>query len=146
MLEEGESFPLEDLPRPIEGPAVVYFYPADFTAGCTREAQAFNTLYDDFVDAGIEVVGVSTDTAGSHDRFTNECGLRFPLLADEDGSLTNRLGLMKDYGEYGSLAARVTVLLDAEGVVRRLWRVQDVDSHAQEVLAAARELAPPETD
>lgn len=146
MLREGDRFPLADLPRPLEGPAVVYFYAADFTAGCTREAQTFNTLYDDFVDAGVEVVGISTDTAESHDRFRSECGLRFPLVADAGGSLTNSLGLMKDYGEHGSFAARVTVLLDADGIIRRLWTVQDVDTHADEVLAAARALIARKTD
>jgi thioredoxin-dependent peroxiredoxin len=141
VLEEGDAFPLEALPARPEGPTVVYFYPADLTPGCTREADAFNTLYDAFREAGVEVVGVSTDSAESHDRFRNECGLRFPLVADEGGALTTSVGLMKDYGEYGTLAARVTLLLDADGVVRRVWHVDDVDVHPDDVLSAARELA-----
>jgi peroxiredoxin Q/BCP len=141
VLEEGDTFPVEALSAPLEGPTVVYFYPADLTPGCTREAEGFNELYGDFRDAGVEVVGVSTDSPESHERFRNECGLRFPLVADEGGALTTGLGLMKEYGEYGSLAARVTVLLDADGVVRRVWQVEDVDAHPEEVLSAARQLA-----
>ena len=143
MLREGETFPVESLPGPLERPTVVYFYPADFTAGCTQEAHDFNRLYADYQEAGVDIVGVSIDTTASHERFAAECGLRFPLVADARGALTSRLGLMKDYGEYGHLAARVTLLLDADGVIRRIWRVGEVERHADEVLAAARELAEP---
>jgi thioredoxin-dependent peroxiredoxin len=141
VLEEGDTFPVEALPAPLDGPTVVYFYPADLTPGCTREAAGFNRLYGDFREAGVEVVGISTDTAESHERFRNECGLRFPLVADEGGALTTSLGLMNEYGEYGTLAARVTVLLDAAGVIRRVWHVDDVEAHPSEVLSAAHELA-----
>jgi peroxiredoxin Q/BCP len=125
----------------LDAPAIVYFYPADNTPGCTREAEAFNGLYDHFVEAGITVVGISVDDEESHARFARDCGLRFPLVADRGGELTERLGVMKDYGEYGLLAARVTFLLDRNAVVRRVWDVSDPGTHAQEVLDAARELA-----
>ncbi len=144
MIAEGERFPVESLPKPLEGPTVVYFYAADFTAGCEREARSFEGLYDDFRAAGVEVVGVSVDTSDSHDRFAQECGLRFPLVADQGGALTERLGLSKDYGDHGTLAARVTLLLDAEGEVRRVWPSVEVGGHAEEVLAAARQLAEPD--
>ena len=138
-IEVGDRFPTERLGRELTRPAVVYFYPANFTAGCTREAHAFNELYGEFQDAGVDVIGISTNTRESHDEFTNECGLQFPLVADPDGELTRGVGLMKEYGEYGPLAARVTLLLDAEGVVQKVWDVGDVATHADEVLAAARE-------
>lgn len=135
----GDRFPAERLGRELTRPTVVYFYPANFTAGCTREAHAFNELYGAFQDAGVDVIGISTDTRESHDEFTNECGLQFPLVADPDGELTRGVGLMKEYGEHGSMAARVTLLLDADGVVQRVWDVTDVATHADEVLAAVRE-------
>ena len=141
-LQVGDRFPLESLPGPFEGPAVVYFYAADFTAGCEAEARGFNALHPAFEAAGARVVGVSIDSGDSHERFAAACSLGFPLVSDEGGSLTNSLGLMKEYGEHGSFAARVTFLLDEQGVVRRIWEDEDVASHPSDVLDAVRELAP----
>ncbi|MDP8911784.1 MAG: peroxiredoxin [Actinomycetota bacterium] len=133
----GASF---DLSAP-ERPTVVYFYPKARTSGCTIEARRFNELYASFRDAGVDVVGVSTDAREDLEAWARECGLEFPLLSDSDGALTDRLGLMKDYGEeFGRLPARVTFLLDTDGAIRRVWNVSDVNSHADEVLEAAREL------
>jgi thioredoxin-dependent peroxiredoxin len=139
-INKGDRFPVEDLGRELDGPAVVYFYPADFTRGCELEARTFNGLYDEFRAAGIEVIGVSTNTQESHDNWSNECALRFPLVADPDATLTGRLGLLKHYGEHGEFAARVTLLLDADGIVQRVWTVDDIGTHPAEVLEAAREL------
>ena len=139
-IQEGDRFPVEQLGRPLDGPAVVYFYPADFTPGCELEARNFNCLYEDFRQLGLEVLGVSTNTEESHADWSNECGLRFPLVADPNATLTGRLGLLKQYGEHGEFASRVTFLVDDDGSVRRVWRVEDIGSHAQEVLEAAREL------
>ena len=141
MLAEGERFPVEQLPQKLAGPAVVYFYPQDMTRGCELEARGFEALYDRFRAAGVEVVGVSVDSDESHRAFAEHCGLRFPLVSDEGGVLTAQLGLLKDYGEYGSMAARVTFLLDRDGTVRKVWSVQDVTTHPEEALAAAEELA-----
>jgi thioredoxin-dependent peroxiredoxin len=140
-LDVGETFPVDKLGRPLDGPAVVYFYPADFTRGCTIEAQAFNGLYDEFRALGIEVIGVSTQDEDSHAGFVNECGLRFPLVADPDAELTRGLGLLKEYGEHGEFARRVTFLLDKGGIVRNVWTVEDAAGHPAEVLEAARGLA-----
>jgi peroxiredoxin Q/BCP len=139
-IEVGDRFPVEQLRRKLDGPTIVYFYPADFTPGCELEARNFNGVYDEFRQIGVEVVGVSTNSAESHESWTNECGLRFPLVADPDAELTTGLGLMKQYGEYGEFADRVTFLLDGEGIVRQVWSVEDIDSHAAEALEAAREL------
>lgn len=136
-LEVGDRFPVEKLSVAPGGPAVVYFYPADRTPGCTVEAHGFNELYPEFRAAGVEVIGVSTDSEESHRGFAEECGLAFPLVADEGAALTGSLGLLKQYGDYGTFAARVTYLLDAEGTIRRIWEVEDVDSHPGEVLAEA---------
>ncbi len=140
MVSEGERFPVESLPAEIEGPAVVYFYPQDKTPGCELEARSFNAIYDRFEEAGVAVVGISVDSEESHRSFADECGLRFPLVSDEGGALTAQLGLMKQYGEYGSMAARVTLLVDRYGVVRKVWTVTDVAKHPEEALAAALEL------
>ena len=138
MLEVGDRFPVEKLPMKLQGPAVLYFYPADLTPGCTMEAKAFNDRYDAFRDAGYEVIGISVDNEAKHDEFRSECGLRFPLVADDGAELTKSLGLFKNYGEYGWFAARVTYLLDADGVVRKVWDVDDAGGHPEEVLAAVQ--------
>jgi peroxiredoxin Q/BCP len=140
VIEVGERFPVEALPRGLDGPTVVYFYPKDQTPGCELEARTFDSLYDEFRAAGIEVYGVSTDDDASHDAFAQECGLRFPLVPDPEAELTRKLGLLKDYGEYGHLAQRVTLLLDRDGLVRRRWEVDDIGAHPQEALAAAKDL------
>jgi thioredoxin-dependent peroxiredoxin len=140
-IAENDKFPLERLDVPVSGPAVVYFYPQDKTAGCEMEARRFTELYDRFREAGVEVVGVSVDSQTSHREFADECGITFPLASDEGGALTSDLGLLKDYGEYGQLARRVTFLLDGDGVVRRSWTVTDVMTHPAEVLEATLALA-----
>jgi len=136
MLEVGDTFPVEKLSVRPEGPTVVYFYPADLTPGCTMEAKAFNDRYDAFRQAGYEVIGVSVDSDEKHDEFRSECGLRFPLVADDGAVLTKSLDLYKQYGDYGWFAARVTYLLDADGVVQQVWDVEDAGEHPEEVLAA----------
>ena len=135
MLQPGDRFPVERLSAQPGGPAIVFFYPAAMTSGCTMEAKGFSDRYDRFREAGYEVIGASTDPAEKNDEFRSSCELAFPLHSDEDGSLTTDVGLMKDYGEYGVLARRVTFLLDADGVVQKVWDVTDAAAHPDEVLA-----------
>jgi peroxiredoxin Q/BCP len=135
MLQPGDRFPVEKLAVKPDGPAVVYFYPADLTPGCTMEAKAFNDRYDRFREAGYEVIGVSVDTDEKHEEFRAECGLRFPLVADPGAVLTGSLGLIREY-EGENYARRVTYLLDADGIVQRTWDVTEAGEHPEEVLAA----------
>jgi peroxiredoxin Q/BCP len=100
------------------------------------EAKAFSDRYDRFRAAGYEVIGVSVDPADRNDEFRTECDLAFPLVSDEDGALSSDLDVLKDYGEYGILARRVTFLLDADGVVQQVWDVTDAAAHPADVLAA----------
>jgi len=139
MLQVGDRFPVERLPVPPGGPAVVYFYPEAMTPGCTVEAKGFNDRYRRFREAGYEVIGVSVDPSERNDEFRSACGLEFPLVSDEGAQLTTDLGLLKDYGEYGWLARRTTFLLDADGIVQRVWDVADASAHPDEVLAAVEE-------
>ena len=136
MLEVGDRFPVERLSVQPDGPAVVFFYPAALTPGCTMEAKAFNDRYERFRAAGYEVIGVSIDHADRNDEFRAECGLDFPLVSDEGAELTTSIDVLKDYGDYGLLARRVTFLLDADGVVTKVWDVDDAGGHPEEVLAA----------
>jgi peroxiredoxin Q/BCP len=103
------------------GPAVLFFYPKNFTPGCTREACAFRDEYEAFVDAGAAVVGVSGDDAESHAKFAAAHRLPFTLLSDADGAV-RRL-----YGVPASLVlfpGRVTYVMDAAGVVVMVFNSQ----------------------
>ena len=134
-MQVGDRFPVEELGLPKRnGPLVVYFYPQAGTAGCTLEAHEFNRNLGRFEEAGVGLVGVSIDPAEANKAFADDCGLDFPLVSDTGGELTNRLGLMKTYGDYGDMAARVTVLLDEAGIIQEIWRVDDIPSHVEEVV------------
>jgi peroxiredoxin Q/BCP len=134
-VQVGDRFPLEQLGLSDgDGPAVVYFYPRAGTEGCTLEAYEFNRSYPRLQEAGVRLVGVSVDPKDANAKFAADCGLDFALVSDEGGELTNQLGLMKNYGEYGDMAARVTLLVDENGVIQELWSVEDIRSHVQEVV------------
>jgi thioredoxin-dependent peroxiredoxin len=124
------------------GPVVVYFYPKDGTPTCTREAIEFNRAWDRYRQAGVGLVGVSVDSTADHECFVEDEGLRFPLVSDPDGRIARLVGVLADYGQYGELAARVTFLVDRQGIVRCVWRLEDADvaAHPEQALAAAREL------
>ncbi len=134
-MRVGDRFPIEELGLATgDGPVVVYFYPRAGTEGCTLEAHEFNRSWPRLMEAGVRLVGVSIDPEEANARFAADCGLDFPLVSDEGGELTSRLGLMKSYGEYGDMAARVTLLVDGNGVIQELWPVDDIRAHVQEVV------------
>jgi thioredoxin-dependent peroxiredoxin len=122
---------------------VIYFYPKDMTAGCTRESQDFRDLYSAFRKARVAVVGVSRDSVKSHDKFTGKEKLPFPLLSDEDERLCKQFDVIQEKTLYGRKylgIERSTFLLDATGILRREWRKVKVPGHAEEVLEAAKSL------
>ena len=132
----GATVSLDDLKG---SPFVLYFYPKDDTSGCTREAQDFTALADDYAAAGTKVVGVSRDHAKSHDKFIAKYDLKVPLAVDE-GPLSEAFGTWVEKSMYGRKYMgidRATFLVDAEGRVARVWRKVKVPGHADEVLAAA---------
>lgn len=114
--------------------AVVYFYPADGTPGCTTEACAFRDVWKRYQAAGIVVFGVSSDSAERHRKFQQEHELPFPLVADTDGSVATAYGVRKTVFGY----ERVSFLVDREGRVARVWSEVDPGVHANEVLAEAK--------
>jgi thioredoxin-dependent peroxiredoxin len=128
----------------LRGSAVVlYFYPRDDTPGCTLEGQAFRDCYDELRALGAVVLGVSRDTLASHERFKAKYALPFELLADTDSKLCERFEVIKDKNLYGRTVRgieRSTVLVDAEGVLRREWRGVKVKGHVEEVLESLRAL------
>jgi thioredoxin-dependent peroxiredoxin len=117
-------------------PAVVYFYPADDTPGCTTEACQFNDNLQQFQQAGVPVIGVSPDEAGSHVRFRNKYGLKFTLLSDPGHQTMAAYGAWGDRAGRGEGVIRSTVLLEPDGTVKRAWYGVKADGHAAEVLQA----------
>jgi len=122
---------------------VLYFYPRDNTPGCTIEAQQFAALAQRFEQAGIALVGISRDSAASHDKFSAQQRLPFPLLSDVDGKLCAQFDVIREKNLYGRKVMgieRSTFLLDAAQVLRQEWRRVKVEGHALAVLTAAQAL------
>ena len=119
-------------------PAVVYFYPKDDTPGCTTEACQFNDNLQQFQQADVPVVGVSPDAPESHVRFRNKYGLRFTLLSDPSHETMAAFGAWGDRPGRGEGVIRSTVLLGADGAVKRAWYGVKADGHAAEVLQALK--------
>lgn len=121
----------------------LYFYPKDDTSGCTREAIDFTALVKDFRKIGAEIIGVSKDTVLAHDKFKAKHDLAVTLASDQTGDVLEKYGVWVEKTLYGRKymgIERATFLIDAKGVVRRVWRKVKVPGHAAEVLAAARAL------
>lgn len=118
---------------------VLYFYPKDETAGCTAEACSFRDLYQDFQDAGADVVGVSRDSAEAHAKFKANHRLPFRLLTDKGGAAAKQMGVKNTFG---IIPGRVTFVIDAQGVVRLRFDSQiNAKKHVADALAMVRSLA-----
>jgi peroxiredoxin Q/BCP len=117
-------------------PAVVFFYPADGTPGCTKEACAFRDAWERFASAGVVVIGVSSNSRESHKKFQAEHKLPMALASDESGSIGQAYGVSKKIWGYD----RVSFLVDRSGKVARVWPSVDPGQHATEVLAEAARL------
>ena len=123
---------------------VLYFYPRDDTPGCTREACAFRDQHAALAKAGAKVLGVSADDVASHEKFRDKFQLNFPLLADTEHKVAEKYGAWREKNMYGKKSwgiQRSTFLIDAQGVVRKVWKKVSVDGHDAEVLAALQALS-----
>ena len=135
--QRGETVRLGELLA--RGTVVLYFYPRDNTQGCTAEACAFRDSYEDFQDAGAEVVGVSSDSVDSHRSFAAGHQMPFILLSDPKGQVRRRYGVPSTLG---LLDGRVTYVIDRDGIVRHVFSSQiRARRHHQEALATIRSLA-----
>jgi peroxiredoxin Q/BCP len=116
-------------------PVVVYFYPKDETAGCTKEACSFRDAWQDLAATGAVLIGVSMDNAESHKEFVEHWKLPFVLLSDPDGAIAAEYGVpLKSHGG-ASFEARQTFVIGPDGVIKKVYREVDVSKHATEVLA-----------
>ncbi len=100
---------------------VLYFYPKDNSPGCTKEACSFRDSYEVFKEAGAEVIGISSDSAETHQEFAQKHRLPFILLSDRDGAVRKRYGVPSTLG---LLPGRVTYVIDRQGVVRQVFSSQ----------------------
>lgn len=113
---------------------VLYFYPKDFTSGCTLEARRFQQDLPKYIAKNTQILGVSVDDVDSHAEFCESEGLKFPLLADTDGKVS------KAYGSWMGLSLRHTYLIDPEGILKEQYLGVQPAIHSTEVLARLNEL------
>jgi thioredoxin-dependent peroxiredoxin len=118
---------------------VVYFYPADDTPGCTKEACQFSDLLDEYAALGVDVIGISPDGADSHQKFRTKYGLRIRLASDPSHKTMERYGAWGEktlYGRKSTGVIRSTFLVGPDGRIERAWHHVRADGHAQAVLEA----------
>jgi peroxiredoxin Q/BCP len=117
---------------------VLYFYPKDFSRGCTAEACAFRDSYNVFVEAGAQVIGVSSQSVESHNSFALTNKLPFVLLSDEGGKVRELYGVSSTLG---LLPGRVTYIIDKQGIVRHVFSSQlNPTKHIEEALRVVNEI------
>src|SRR5690242_12758283 len=122
---------------------VLYFYPRADTPGCTLESKAFSTLSTAFAKANTSVLGVSADPVAAQDKFKAKYDLQIPLASDETHKMLHAYGVWGEKSLYGRKfmgITRATFLIDQEGRIARIWPKVKVEGHAEDVLAAAKEL------
>jgi peroxiredoxin Q/BCP len=135
-VQDGRQIALADFKG--KQAVVLYFYPRDNTPICTKEACAFRDAYEDFVQAGAVVIGVSSDSTDSHQSFAGTHRLPFLLASDADGALRKAFGVPKTLG---FLPGRVTYVIDRDGIVRHVFNSQlQGEKHVEEALKTVREL------
>lgn len=138
--DDGTKVKLTDLKG---SPVVLYFYPADDTPGCTKEACAFRDRKSELQKLGAKVIGIGPDDVKSHVKFRDKYDLNFPLLADPDHAVAEKFGAWREKNMYGKKSmgvVRSTFLIDAKGVIRQVWKAVRVDGHDAKVIEALQEL------
>lgn len=136
LSHEGRTCTLTDLLA--DGPLVLFFYPKDNTSGCTAEACAFRDQHEAFAAAGARVVGISSDSASSHQEFATAHRLPYTLLSDVGGKVREAYGVKRTMG---LIPGRVTYIIDASGTVQHVFNSQFAATrHVTEALATVQRL------
>ena len=133
--KKGEPVSLSDF---LGKKVVLYFYPKDNTAGCTRQACAFAARFGDFEAKNAVVIGVSRDSAASHLKFAEKYELPFVLLSDPERQAIEAYGVWQEKKNYGKVTmgiVRTTYLIDETGVIEKVWPKVKPDDNAGEILA-----------
>ncbi len=113
-------------------PVVFYFYPKDNTPGCTAQACSFRDQYEDFQDLGAEVIGISSDSIASHEKFIQRYKLPFVLLSDSDKKIRNLFGVKANL--FGLLPGRVTYVADKNGIIQLVFDSLMATNHIPKAL------------
>lgn len=119
-------------------PMVIYFYPKDNTPGCTAQACSFRDQYEDFKDLGAEVIGISSDSIASHQKFTQQFKLPFILLSDSDKKIRTLFGVPSNL--FGLIPGRVTYVADKAGMVIMVFDSMKAKNHIPKALEAIKGL------
>ena len=119
-------------------PVVIYFYPKDNTPGCTAQACSFRDQYEDFKDLGAEVIGISSDSIASHEKFIQKYKLPFILLSDSDKKIRNLFGVKPDL--FGLLPGRVTYVADKEGIIQLVFDSISATNHIPSALDSIKKM------
>ncbi|WP_031427584.1 peroxiredoxin [Flavimarina sp. Hel_I_48] len=119
-------------------PLVIYFYPKNFTPGCTKEACSFRDSYEDFKEHGAEVIGISSDSVASHSRFAKKHELPFIFLADEKGKVRRQFGVKSEL--FGLLPGRETFVFDHKGTLILKYNSLKATTHIKRALTAIKQL------
>jgi peroxiredoxin Q/BCP len=151
MISEGDQAPKFELPdangnvvksSDLKGKKyVVYFYPRDFTPGCTIEADEFSKEYKKFQKLGVEIIGISTDEVESHKKFVDKMGIPYPLLSDTKSEVCKKFGVWgkKQFmGKEYLGVIRSTFLVDEKGKIFKVYPNVKPKGHAEEVLAVLK--------
>jgi len=135
--QKGELVSLHDFRD--KQSVVLYFYPKDFTSGCTTETREFGANYDGLRSLGAEVLGVSSDSTDSHSGFAQKCNVNFVLLSDTGGKLRDLYGVPSSLG---LVPGRVTYVIDRQGVVRHVFSSQlNPKRHVAEAMEALKKIS-----
>lgn len=138
--QDGKTISLTDLKGK---PIVLYFYPKDDTSGCTKEACNFRDEFPKFGKLKAEIVGVSTDSIGSHKKFAEKYKLPFDLLSDESKEIVKKYGVWKEKNMYGRKymgIERTTFIIDPSGKISKIFPKVKVEEHNNEIMEALKEL------
>jgi peroxiredoxin Q/BCP len=134
--QDGKSWKLAD--RMGKQAVLLYFYPKDETPGCTKQACGLRDRMEELKKDKVEVVGVSFDTAESHQKFIAKHQLNFTLLADTDGKIADAFGVRREGAR--NLARRASFLIGTDGVIVHVTDVPSADTHLAEMKAAVAKL------
>jgi peroxiredoxin Q/BCP len=134
--QNGNVFNSDDIIG--EKPVVIYFYPKDFTPGCTKEACSFRDSYEDFKEIGAEVIGISSDSEKSHAKFSSKYNLPFILLSDANGRVRKKFEIKKNL--LGLVPGRETFVIDAQGKLIFKFNSLDASKHMKKALKAIKKM------
>ncbi|WP_024768872.1 peroxiredoxin [Aquimarina macrocephali] len=134
--DKGEQFLSSDIIG--KKNLILYFYPKNFTPGCTKEACSFRDNYVDFVTLGVEVIGISADSIKSHARFKSKYALPFMFLSDPKGELRKLFGVKSEL--LGLLPGRETYVIDEKGIIQLKFNSMKASEHLDKVIEKIKEM------